>query len=756
LMEGVLVESGSVESEGGRPTTLLSVNKHYGYFFGIEIDEATIRIDLYDMMLGPVETQTIPLNLIENPPETIARTLATGVNKILAQLGLSTRQIIGVGIGLPGIVDLELGVTVFAPNWNWRDVPFRQILGNEMDSPFLLENNANAMAVAEDLYGKGARDGHRLVLCLDHGIGVGIIQDGRLYRGVGNSAGEWGHTVVNMEGPRCRCGSRGCLETYIGAAGIIKRYFGSDDAGMKSHEDPSALIRSIVDAAGTGDMMARRVIDETARYLGLGIANLINLFNPGIVNIGGWVGQVLGPTLLPDLRKIVAEYALPQPLSHVSIDVCSAGGESVARGAAALVMQSFLENAGPSLAAIPRRTLPRSRKKGQNTVRILAVSGLETDVLIKYASDFENKSGIVASIEQVTRPKWGEKKAQELLYDTGNYDVVMVGGGDDLLWVKLNGHVRNLNEYLSSTNQRELMHREFFQKDGKLFGIPQYFNFPMLYFRKDLLDDPSEARNFEAEYGRPLRPPTTFREMEEVAQFFHRPPEMNGFFVGGVEWSVFLDYTYFIFGNSANFGDLATGALTLNTPESKDALTALTKMVRFNPPGWQTLSFFDGERLFKSGKIFMYQNWNYATKSLMEAMPGKVGLSPSVGEKHPGEHLGAFVAVIPRAAKHPDLGGKFISWMMGSNYQKIQTIETGNLPVRGDVLRDADVQKSLVGLVEYEKALPFLTYQHTTWFNELSAGIAEAIGKVFRDEMKPEQALDWLQNEKFKGRRAIE
>ena len=127
-----------------------------------------------------------------------------------------------------------------------------------------------------------------------------------------------------------------------------------------------------------------------------------------------------------------------------------------------------------------------------------------------------------------------------------------------------------------------------------------------------------------------------------------------------------------------------------------------------------------------------------------------------VGDRQPGEHLGAFVAVIPKAAPNPDLAGRFISWMLSAQYQKAQAIESGNLPVRQDVMEDPEVRESLLGFDQYQQALPYLAYQHTTWFSELSVGISEAIGKIFGGQMNPDQAMDWLQNEKFKNRRAIE
>jgi len=345
---------------------------------------------------------------------------------------------------------------------------------------------------------------------------------------------------------------------------------------------------------------------------------------------------------------------------------------------------------------------------------------------------------------------------RELLEDSGIYDVVMIGGGDDLVWVKTKGHVLPLDSYLSQEDKDQLMHTDYFTQDGKLVGAPQYYNFPMLFYRKDMLEDPKEQAAFKAKYNRELTVPKNYDELQQVAEFFNRPPEMSGFCMGGVDWSVFLDYTYYLYGMKGNFGDLKTGELTLNTPEQKRALEALTRMAKYNPKGWETMSFFDCDTMVSSGKAFMYQNWFYIWKTFQETMPDKIGMAPVTGDVQPGAHIGAFVAVIPKAAPSPDAGGQFIAWMLSAKYQKAQTIATGNLPVRKDVLEDPEVRKSLVGVEMYEQTVPYLSYQHTTWPSELDSGVTEAIWKILKGEMTPDQAADWLQNTKFKDRKAVE
>lgn len=410
----------------------------------------------------------------------------------------------------------------------------------------------------------------------------------------------------------------------------------------------------------------------------------------------------------------------------------------------------------PAAAEVPAATEATTDSQAAKVVRVLAVSGPETDSLIASAAEFEKATGITASIEQVSRPLWGERKVRELLQDSGIYDVVMIGGGDDVVWVMGKAHVLPLDDYISAEDKAQLMHADFFTKDGSLYGVPQYYNFPMLFYRKDMLEDPKEQEAFKAKYGRDLTVPTNYDELQQVAEFFNRPPEMAGFCMGGVDWSIFLDYTYYLYGTGGNFGDLKAGELTLNSPEAVRALDAMTRMAAYNPKGWETMSFFDCDTQMQQGKAFMYQNWFYIWTTFQKEMPDKIAMAPVTGDKQPGAHLGAMVAVVPKAAPSPEAGGKFIAWMLGAQYQTEMMKATGNMPVRQDLIDDPEIRSALVGIDMYEKTVPYLTYQHTTWPAELDSGVTEAIWKILKGEMTAQEAGDWLQNEKFANRKAIE
>jgi predicted NBD/HSP70 family sugar kinase len=177
------------------------------------------------------------------------------------------------------------------------------------------------------------------------GVGAAVVTDGVTYRGASSSAGEWGHTTLVYGGRACRCGARGCLEAYVGAGAIIDRYrearSGLAVPGAGEEAQLSALI-----ADAERSPVARRVLDETASYLGAGVGSLINLFNPERIVLGGWAGVALGAELLPAIRQAAAAHALRQPFQQASIELCKLGVDAVALGAATLPIARLLAAGG--------------------------------------------------------------------------------------------------------------------------------------------------------------------------------------------------------------------------------------------------------------------------------------------------------------------------------------------------------------------------------------------------------------------------
>lgn len=350
LMEqGLITESGSKQSEGGRPHTLLSINPDYGAFVGIDVGETHVRIELFDLTLHNLGTLKQPVAPKEIDPDQVVQRILEGLEQLLVECGLTHDNLVGIGIGVPGLVEQSEGLAVFAPNWGWHSIPLLTMLKEHLDTPIYLDNGAKAMALAEMWFGAGRGTDSLAVLLIGTGVGAGIIAGGVLYRGVTNSAGEWGHTSLDLEGRPCRCGSRGCLEAYVGAPGIIERLRELDpqSALLADAADQMVTISRIIQAAREGEPSAAKVLDDTINYLGAGIANLINLFNPKLIVLGGWVGVEMGKDILPKLRDVVKRYALERPLSATTFGLSRFGQDAVCLGAASLALEDFLRGGDP-------------------------------------------------------------------------------------------------------------------------------------------------------------------------------------------------------------------------------------------------------------------------------------------------------------------------------------------------------------------------------------------------------------------------
>jgi predicted NBD/HSP70 family sugar kinase len=347
LQDGIVVEAGVEESQGGRPRSILTINTNYGYFLGVEIGETLTRIELFDLTLRKLGAAAYPLALDESEPEQVVEQIHRGVGALLAESSVTPDNVIGVGVGVGGVVELAEPVSVYLPSWGWRNVPLGTLLQERLCMPIYLDNAAKAMAQAESLFGAGQGIDHVAVLLVGTGIGAGIMAHGSLYRGAINGAGEWGHTCMELDGRLCRCGSHGCLEAYAGAPGIIERLREVEpQSRLLQSNDQHSTLAAIVDAARQGEPAATRLLKDTAHYLGAGIANLINLFNPQLILLGGWAGLQIGEYILPELHKFVERYTLKQLLSVTRIDLCQLGQDAVPMGAATLGLEQFLTTTG--------------------------------------------------------------------------------------------------------------------------------------------------------------------------------------------------------------------------------------------------------------------------------------------------------------------------------------------------------------------------------------------------------------------------
>lgn len=365
----VVIESGARESEGGRPRILLDVAAARFQVIGVDVGETRIRVERFDLALTELARAEIPMVPGRCAPRDVVAGVAAGLAAVGGPAPDSGIRLLGIGIGVPGIVEGRPphpgespvahfpgeGLLVHCQTIGWDAVPLEGMLREVTDLPLFLDNGANALGQAEMWFGAGRGASDTLFLLIGSGIGASVMLDGVAYRGSSTGAGEWGHVTAAIDGRLCRCGARGCLEAYIGAESIIARYAEADPQAAAARladagDEETALLRILALAraeAVTGDVLAARaVLDETALHLGVSIGNLINLFNPERIIIGGWAGLLLARELLPRVLEVARAHALRHPFAKASIEVGGLGPDAVALGAATLPVARFLLTAG--------------------------------------------------------------------------------------------------------------------------------------------------------------------------------------------------------------------------------------------------------------------------------------------------------------------------------------------------------------------------------------------------------------------------
>lgn len=283
-------------------------------------------------------------------PEPVIARMLDAARTVMAQAGVKPAQVAAVGVGAPGPLDIEAGVLLSPPNLpGWTRVPLKKHIQDGLQIITFLENDANAAGLGEHRFGAGRGVQHMVYVTVSTGIGGGLILDGKLYHGSSGAAGEIGHTTIKPDGPRCNCGNWGCLEALASGTAIaregrerVARGVPTLIAELAGGVPERITAKLVAEAASQGDAEARRILAEAMEYLGLGIANLINLFDPELVVIGGGLAN-MGERLFEPVRRVVAERCCVARAHPVRI-VPAALGENVGvLGAAAVALTQIGE-----------------------------------------------------------------------------------------------------------------------------------------------------------------------------------------------------------------------------------------------------------------------------------------------------------------------------------------------------------------------------------------------------------------------------
>ncbi|CAN5551473.1 ROK family transcriptional regulator [soil metagenome] len=346
LRAGVAKHVGLGDSTGGRPPALLEFNPDAAYALGARMVDHRWGIVITNLDGRVVQRLDIPI--LNHTPEAAVAALHEGVRTLMATVD-QTRILPAIGLGTPGLVDMEAGVIKTAVDVNWFEVPIRAMVEEQLGLRTFVANRGKVGALAEYWHGAARNLKDIIYISIGTGIAAGIVHEGKLFMGANSSAGELGHVTILPDGPICRCGNRGCLQQLISEPAI------ADRARVRLREGGDTILWTVVgnypervtaemvfQAAEQGDVLAGEIVVEVARYLGIAIANLVNLFNPELIVLGGPLGQI-GRVLLEPLLEEVRRRAMAYPLSVVKIVTSDMGPDAGAIGAAVLVLQRASE-----------------------------------------------------------------------------------------------------------------------------------------------------------------------------------------------------------------------------------------------------------------------------------------------------------------------------------------------------------------------------------------------------------------------------
>ena len=298
---------------------------------------------------GSLLSEDVRPTMSDEGHEAVIGHMAASLRKALAKAGIAEDKLGGIGVCAPGPIDHAHGIVTRPPNLpGWHDVPLASRIAEAFGVPCVLENDANCAAIAEHRWGAGRGSQHMLFLTLSSGVGGGIIVNGALYRGASGLAGEVGHITVNTHGPSCGCGRRGCLEAYASGLAItrqglrlVAKHPDSPLARLVKEDPPLSAIL-IHEAADKGDEGARELVREAGYNLGIGLASLVNIFNPQVVVLGGGLTK-MGDLYLGPMREAIQNECFPQAWRDLRIAVGELGDKAPALGAAAIALETHLQ-----------------------------------------------------------------------------------------------------------------------------------------------------------------------------------------------------------------------------------------------------------------------------------------------------------------------------------------------------------------------------------------------------------------------------
>ncbi|MFD2114398.1 ROK family protein [Paenibacillus yanchengensis] len=328
LDQQLVLEAGTGKSSGGRKPVILHFNHRAGFAIGIDLGVNYLHGILTDVTGNILHKYELAHQLRDS--EQIIELLVECVQQLSKQMPESPYGLVGLGIGVPGLVD-ELGTVLLAPHLLWKQVNLQQILETRLQVPVIVDNEANAGALGELIYGAGRKTTNQIYISVGIGIGTGLVLNNQLYKGAYGYSGELGHMSIKFDGDRCSCGNYGCWELYASEQALLN---GAASLGMHS-------LSQLLQAAESGHKEVLALFDHVGAFLGTGIANIVNTFNPDLIIIGNRMSRAR-KFLASSVQEAIIARTLPLNREHIKLQFAELEDHSAVHGAAYAALARFL------------------------------------------------------------------------------------------------------------------------------------------------------------------------------------------------------------------------------------------------------------------------------------------------------------------------------------------------------------------------------------------------------------------------------
>lgn len=344
LIDRGLVKEVGLKSEQrvGRPATLVQLDGSHVATLGVEIDVGFISVLANDLSGNTVYRRRRQLSASSTSFEDMLPSLVKEVKRAIAEVEALDVRVVGASIAIPGIVDMDRGVVRRAPNLGWKDAPLGRRLRAELGDamPVVIDNEANLCALAEFHAGTSAGAQHLVYVLAVNGVGGGVVVDGEVFRGASGAAGEVGHMTVQPRGVSCACGSVGCWETTVGLRALLHEAVPdlAEELLSDPRRSPESKVRLVVARAEAGDPVALKGLRSFGRWLGVGLANIVDMFNPDVVVLGGFLPAV-APWSMDEANRAFAAHAMSESAGACRIELSSLGATAGALGGTLLASE---------------------------------------------------------------------------------------------------------------------------------------------------------------------------------------------------------------------------------------------------------------------------------------------------------------------------------------------------------------------------------------------------------------------------------